>query len=220
MSSLESTLEPIRHSPQLPQIVALLQQQLDEELSRRQKFYQEMTEQQKVEFIDGQILLHSPTRYRHLEAVLRIGMVLKVHVELHRLGTVVVEKCLCVFPRNDYEPDVVFFGPAKTATLTDTTILFPVPDMAVEVLSESTEARDRGVKFQDFAINGVQEYWIVDCEQRSVEQYGLIGNEYQMTLKLEKTGLLKSTAISGLEVNIEAFFDAARNLSELKRLMG
>lgn len=27
------------------------------------------------------------------------------------LGEVMDEKTLCVFPRNDYEPDIVFFGP-------------------------------------------------------------------------------------------------------------
>ncbi len=39
---------------------------------------------------------------------------------------------------------------------------FPAPDLIVEVLSESTEANDRGIKFEDYAAHGVVEYWIVD----------------------------------------------------------
>ena len=49
----------------------------------------------------------------------------------------------------------VFFGPDKLASLSPDTMKFPVPDLAVEVLSPSTEVRDRGVKFEDFASNGV-----------------------------------------------------------------
>jgi hypothetical protein len=98
MNPLESALEPIRNSPQLPQIVAMLQQ-LDQEQSRRQKFYQEMTEQQKLEFIDGQIIRYSSARNRHLDAVLRIGMLLSVHVELKRLGKVKSSR-LCAWDRS------------------------------------------------------------------------------------------------------------------------
>ena len=35
---------------------------------------------------------------------------LNSHVLYRDLGQVQTEKALCVFPRNDYEPDVVFFG--------------------------------------------------------------------------------------------------------------
>ena len=34
-------------------------------------------------------------------------------VSSRRIGLVHVEKALCVFNRNDYEPDIVFFGPDK-----------------------------------------------------------------------------------------------------------
>ena len=48
---------------------------------------------------------------------------------------------------------------------------FPPPDLVVEVLSESTEKRDRGVKFEDFAAHGVGEYWMIDADKETLEQY-------------------------------------------------
>ena len=59
--------------------------------------------------------------------------------------------------RNDFEPDIVFYGAEKAAALRPDQTTFPPPDLIVEVLSESTEARDRGIKMEDYAAHGVRE---------------------------------------------------------------
>jgi Uma2 family endonuclease len=219
MNALDTLLAPVRHSPRLVEAVGVLQHQLDEEKIRRRRFYEEMTPEQKIEFIDGDVVLHSPARNKHLDATKHILKLLDTHVSIHGLGTVKAEKCLCVFPRNDYEPDVVFFGAAKAATLTEETMRFPVPDLVVEVLSESTAARDRGVKFEDYAAHGVGEYWIVDADQGILEQY-LPGPEGDYLLRLKSSsGTVTSVAITGFTVEIEAFFDGTKNLAALRRLV-
>ncbi len=219
MNALETLLAPLRHSPRLVEAVDVLQHQLEQEKKRRRRFYEEMTPAQKIEFIDGDVVLHSPARNKHLDATKHILKLLDTYVSLHGLGTVKAEKCLCVFPRNDYEPDVVFFGTEKTAGLTDETMRFPIPDLAVEVLSDSTAARDRGVKFEDYAAHGVAEYWIVDSDQAILEQY-LPGPDGEYTLRLKSSsGTVTSVAIPGLAMDIEAFFDSAKNLAALRRLV-
>ena len=219
MSSVEKLIEPLRHSPQLPQAIAILQAELESERQRREQFYLDMTPNQKIEFIEGRVVLHSPARNRHLDATGRIYKLLDTYVALHLLGQVKLEKCLCVFPRNDYEPDVVFFGLDKAARLTADTMKFPVPDLAVEVLSPSTESQDRGVKFEDFASNGVAEYWIVDADAQLVEQYLLERGEYRLALK-SGSGTIACQAIRGLQFQIEAIFDPRKNLEAVRQLMG
>jgi len=218
MTAIEDLIEPLRHSPLLPQIVERLCHQIAAERQRRSTFYAEMTPDQKVEFIDGEIVLHSPARNRHLDVTLRIAKLLDTFTKLYGIGEVKVEKCLCVFPRNDYEPDVVFFTAEKVATFTSETLQFPIPDLIVEVLSDSTEHRDRGVKFEDFAANNVAEYWIVDADESVIEQFCLNGEQYQLMIKAS-TGRLKSSVIHGFEVDIEAFFDDAKNLAALRKLL-
>lgn len=218
MSSVDRLIEPLRHSPQLPQAIAILQSQLESERKRREQFYQDMTPDQKMEFIDGEVVLHSPARNRHLDVTANVLQLLRTHVNLHSLGQVKSEKCLCVFPRNDYEPDVVFFGPAKSADFTPDTMKFPVPDLAVEVLSHSTEVRDRGVKFEDFASNGVAEYWIINADTQIVEQYLLENGEYTLALK-SGTGTLRSHAIAGFVIPIEAIFHDHENLQAMRNLL-
>lgn len=228
MTTLDGLIEPLRHSPRLPEAVEELQRQLASERQSRQRFYEEMTPEQKIEFIDGEVVLHSPARRRHLDATKLILKLLDTHVSLNRLGMVQSEKCLCVFPRNDYEPDIVYFGPEKAADIAPDALKFPVPDLVVEVLSESTEERDRGVKFEDYAAHGVSEYWIVDAETSVLEQHVLGGADgdggdggdgtYDLRLR-SSSGRVESVAIPGFATEVEAFFDEEKNLAALKALM-
>ena len=218
ISHVEHLIEPLRHSPCLHEAVVALQEQLKAEEHRRQAFYRDMTPEQKVEFIDGKVVMHSPAPKEHLVVTSNISRLLSVFVDVSGTGLVLTEKCLCVFPRNDYEPDIVFFGNEKAAQLDNKTLKFPVPDLAVEVLSASTEKNDRGVKFEDFAAHGVGEYWIVDADAGVVEQYVLDGESFTLRLKSD-SGLLRSEAISGFTVAISAFFDADENLAALRELI-
>lgn len=217
--TLEAAIERIRHSPQLLEVTDRLQAQIRSERERRTKFYEEMTPEQKIEFIDGEVILHSPAKNQHLGVTKRVLMLLNAYVEVHGLGQVESEKCLCVFPRNDYEPDVVFFRTEKASLLKPNTMKFPIPDLVVEVLSESTEQRDRGVKFEDFQAHGVGEYWVLDPERAIVEQYILRGSAYELALK-SGSGELRSEVVTGFVVPIRAFFFADENLSALRAMLG
>lgn len=85
-------------------------------------------------------------------------------------------------------------------------MFFPVPDFIVEVLSDSTKNIDRGIKFEDYAIHGVGEYWIVDSENEFVEQYILYDNKYELFLK-SNSGDIKSFEIQDFEIPIKSIFD-------------
>ena len=67
MNTIEALIEPIRHSPRLPEVVTALSRQMEEEQRMRERFYRDMTPEQKIEFIDGEVVLHSPARNRHLD---------------------------------------------------------------------------------------------------------------------------------------------------------
>jgi Uma2 family endonuclease len=217
-TAIESAIEPLLHSPCLREIVDALQARVQEESARRHAFYEELRDDQKAEFIEGQMILHSPARNKHLIVRQNLETLLRTYVGVHRLGEVRGEKCLCVFPRNDYEPDVVFFGPQRAAGLTGETMKFPIPDFAAEVLSESTAARDRGVKFEDYEAHGVAEYWILDPDAEVVEQYLRRGDRFYLALK-SGSGEITSPTVAGFRIPIRAMFDPAENLAALRQLI-
>lgn len=58
------------------------------------------------------------------------------------------------------------------------------PDLAVEILSDSTSRLDRGVKLGLYQKAGVREYWIVDPKYRSISVYTLDNEAYQLRIYL------------------------------------
>lgn len=208
----------IRHllaSPRLPVYLEFILRFLEKEAVRRDEFYRVMTDEHKMEFINGETVMHPGHRDCHIVTQRNTMLLLRNFVSLHQLGAVHSGKCLCVFPRNDYEPDVVFFGPEKAAKLRPDTLKFPAPDFVAEVLSESTEARDRGVKFEDYQAHGVKEYWILDPETQVAEQYVLNDGAFVLRTK-SASGELISEAVPGFRIPVAALFDAAANLAALR----
>jgi Uma2 family endonuclease len=200
-------LNEIKYDSNFPSILEDLNNFWQEERAKRQHFYNLVHEDTKAEFINGEIIFHSPVKNKHWVACTRIAARLTVYVDDHLLGLVGVEKVMITCGRNDYEPDVVFFGKAKAAEFTRNQLLFPPPDLAVEVLSDSTRKTDYGVKFKDYAQHQITEYWIVDTDNQSVEQYFLDkNNEYVLHQKLVGEGLLKSKAIEGFVIEISSIF--------------
>jgi Uma2 family endonuclease len=196
-----------------------LQRLLTDEQRRRDAFVDAIQPDEKGEFINGEMVRHGPWRYAELEVHSRLIALLSTHVQHHRLGTVTTAKALISLTRNDYEPDVCFFGEEKAATLRHDALRFPAPDLVVEVLSPSTEARDRSVKMEDYAAHDVAEYWIVDPDAEAVEQYVLDGQAYSLQMK-SSTGVLASVAVREFAVPVRALFDDEANLVALRDVLG
>jgi len=211
-------LDQVMELPTLPEFVAELDARFAAEQERRRKFYAEIPDGAKWEFINGEVIMHSPDMVRHLAVRRNLESLLWNYVNLRGLGTVLAEKGLCVFPRNDFMPDVIFFGSEKAALLQPEQLRLPVPDFACEVLSESTSRRDRGVKFRDYETHGVAEYWILDADRETLEQFLLRDGAYALELK-SGSGWVRSRAVAGFEIPIRALFDSGENLAALRALL-
>ena len=207
--SITAALVELERSADLYDHIQHLRHVIEEEERRREQFYRGVDEQTKAEFINGQIVVHSPARRDHLEVVSFMGNLLGNFALCHGLGQVYTEQCLIRCRRNDYEPDICFFVAAKVAESTGKQMIFPPPDLIVEVLSPSTATNDRTLKRQDYARHGVSEYWIVDADERLVEQYVLpLGaTSYELKARLPDGARLNSTVLPGFSAPVAAFFD-------------
>lgn len=211
-----ATLESLLSSPALPELLEQGNRAFAAEQAIRKKILNDITPEHKWEFINGEVILHSPALLRHLDASGNLYQLLSAFIHKEQCGAVYLEKALTSFPRNDYEPDIVYFGLAKSAQLCRDTLRFPVPDLIVEVLSPSTEFRDRGIKFQDCALHGVAEYWIIDTVAETVEIYVLPpgATSYSDTTPVS-AGMLESHILPSFCIPVECVFDekAARSLA-------
>jgi Uma2 family endonuclease len=214
----DALLKPLLASPALPDYVGEMNRLASLEKTRRERFYDELTEDGKFEFINGRVVRHSPALDRHTLALHHLNELISNFVRIRRLGIVRIEKALCVFPRNDHEPDIVFFGPKKARLIGPDTLKYPVPDFIVEVLSPSTEKLDRGVKFEDYALHGVAEYWIVDPARKSVERHLARAGRHAKA-RPQKSGTIEAEVVAGFSIPVKAIFDEAENLACLRKLL-
>jgi Uma2 family endonuclease len=199
-------------------IIQEIQQVLDNEKARRIAFYNDITEQEKVEFINGEIIIHSPVMKRHNSASLLLAQLMNVYNIIYQLGFVGIEKIMITLTRNDYEPDICFFRKEKSDSFIEKQMLFPAPDFIIEILSEGTKKRDRGVKFQDYQSHKIEEYWIIDPDHQTIEQYHLEEDGYELILKSSE-GNIKSFVMTDFQIPIQSVFDEGVNLETLKKLM-
>jgi Uma2 family endonuclease len=207
---MSSIVDQLLRSPRAREYLDQISQRLKQEQEARQRFRDQMTEDTRAEFINGEVVVHSPSRFAHNRTAERIYRLLHGYVESRGLGCVGHEKYLVELTRNDVEPDVVFWKSERSSLFREDQLIYPPPDMVVEVLSESTEAIDRGTKFEDYAAHGVSEYWIVDPDAKTLEQYILSGDHYELRLK-SGDGTVRCVALSGAEFPILALFDDAEN---------
>lgn len=208
-------------SPKAPQIIQQVQAILNDEQTRRRAFYEWMDEDMKAEFINGEIVVHSPALEKHNAAVLRLGMLLSAFVDTRELGMVRVEKALVELTRNSYEPDICYFEPAKAATIQPELLYYPPPDLVVEVLSKSTQKNDREVKFEDYAAHAVAEYRIIDPTRQTIEVFTLDADtEAYALLGVFRVGQnVSSQHLTGLIIPVKAVFDAGTNVTALRTLL-
>jgi Uma2 family endonuclease len=215
---MEAVLEPIYKSNNFYVFYDELKTLYESEVKKRQRFYDEITESFKAEFINGEILMHSPVKIEHNQASSLLFMLMKSYVYKHHLGFVGIEKILVHLTRNDYEPDICFFGNEKANNFKKGQMLFPAPDLVVEVLSPSTEYNDRVIKFDDYAKHGVNEYWIIDSQSETIEQYLLNNGTFELLLK-SNNGKIHSKTIEGFEIPIIAIFNENENMNTLKEIL-
>ena len=107
---------------------------------------------------------------------------------------------------NVVQPDVAFFSRERRHLVTDWEVTRAAPDLAVEVLSQSTESRDRGRKMDLLARFGVPEYWIVDPARNTLEIHVRRGAVYELSVSARADQTISSPTVDGLAVDANRVF--------------
>lgn len=125
------------------------------------------------EVVDGEhCVTPSPSSY-HQTLVMRLSHQLYGQVEEAGKGRVLPSPMDVVLSKVDIvQPDILVVLEPRTAGITPKNVRC-APDLVVEILSETTADRDRHLKKSLYEKSGVAEYWIVDPDARTVEQYVL-----------------------------------------------
>jgi len=125
------------------------------------------------EIIEGDHYMTPAPRRKHQRVSVNLATEMSSFAKRHKLGLVFTAPFDVVLSdENVVQPDLLFVSAARAAIVTEDNIQ-GVPDIIVEILSESTRRKDEVTKRKLYERFGVQEYWVVDPELEIVEPHGL-----------------------------------------------
>ncbi len=128
--------------------------------------------QQRCELVRGELIMMSPSGYRHGGVIIKIASRINQMVETQNLGRVLGAETGFILQRNPdtvRAPDVAFVCRERDEAQANKTGFFDgAPDLAIEVLSPSDRATEVLAKVHCWLDNGTREVWVLDPELKQV----------------------------------------------------
>lgn len=164
------------------------------------------------ELIDGDLYVTPPPTTRHQIVSKNIQFALERHVRATGRGLVLYAPVGVVLgegaERSVVQPDLLFIDRSREEIVTEAEVV-GAPDLVVEILSASTEQRDRGLKSALYARAGVREYWLVDARAGVIEVFTLGAGVYDTPVRHAGDGAVTSGVLAGLQLPLSEVFARA-----------
>lgn len=135
-----------------------------------------------AEVLAGTLCLQPRPRFRHARAASRLGVLLgPADMEGEGVGGwIILDEPELHLQDDILVPDLAGWRRETMPELPDEPFTRLRPDWLCEVLSRSTEQRDRSDKLPVYAREGVQHIWFVDPEIQTLEVLRLDGDTYRI----------------------------------------
>jgi Uma2 family endonuclease len=163
--------------------------------------YALLPEDRRYEVIDGELFLTpAPTPFHQVVSE-RIGYQLSDYLKRTRVGVMFYAPCDVVLSAHDVvQPDILVVLADHKAVIGEKYIA-GAPDLVVEVLSPSTETRDRVAKAKRYASFGVREMWLVDPAAKTIEVLVNAGDGFRLDTLYGDAATVRSTILQGFELS-------------------
>lgn len=160
----------------------------------------------RYELLDGDLVMTPAPGRAHQRTSRKLTMLLGGLVTLTDFGEVFAAPFDVVLSNTDVvQPDLLVVSHKRAHIVTEENVQ-GAPDLVVEILSPSTAERDLTFKRSLYAKYGVQEYWLVDTDARTITVLSLEGHRYREAGVFGAGDTLTSTTLQGLAVDpVEIF---------------
>jgi Uma2 family endonuclease len=169
-----------------------------------------------AEWVDGKVVAMPPVSDLHDATTVFLLSALNLFVQAKGLGRVLHEPFQMKLGPDlpGRSPDVQFVSNFSLQRLQSCYLDGPA-DMAIEVISPESRARDRGEKFYEYEQAGVREYWLIDAQRRQAEFYLLDDTGIYQSLRTPD-GVFRSQVLPGLWVRIDWLWERPALMDVLK----
>jgi Uma2 family endonuclease len=163
----------------------------------------------RYEIIDGELFITPALHICHQGASGNIYVQLEVWSRQTQVGEPFPAPGVIFTPTDAVIPDVVWISRERLANgIDEAGHLIVAPELMVEVLSpgELNEQRDKEVKLKLYSLHGVQEYWIVNWQLKTLEVYRRTNAQLQLVATLLEGDTLTSPLLPGFSTAIAQVF--------------
>ena len=168
--------------------------------------YLETSDDERYELLYGELVMAPAPREIHQSILGRLHIDMGVFLDEHNLGYIYFSPFDVVLSdENVVQPDLLFISNERAHIITPDNIQ-GAPDLVVEILSPATAERDKTVKFELYAEHGVQEYWIVDPDARTITVFLLDGGAFEEVDTYSEGETLTSPMLAGFTFKLEGKF--------------
>lgn len=165
------------------------------------------------QLVEGELIVSPAPAFWHQDISMRLSAAIHNHVVANDLGYVATAPVDVVLsPTDTPQPDIVFIAKLRRAIITDANIQ-GAPDLVVEIVSPTSDRRDRQTKFALYARFGVAHYWIVDPRLRLLDEYSCSGNKYETVREWRAEEVFMPRLFSGLSIPLDEVFPVESNVS-------
>ena len=168
--------------------------------------YLTLPEERRYEIMEGELFMVPAPDFYHQIVSGNVGFPLREFVKKNNLGIVVASPVDVVLsPEDVLQPDILFISKEKRYIITEKNVS-GAPDLVIEILSPSTQERDKLVKRDIYSEYGVKEYWIVDPVGKNIEVM-IQGHEgYKLHAIFLNDEVLTSPLIEGFSLPLKEVF--------------
>ena len=170
------------------------------------KDYEALPEGAPYQLIDGELIMTPDPTPLHQNIIGNIYQALRFFVESRKLGRAFLSPIDVRLTDIDvFQPDLIFVRKENVAKI-GRDKLNVIPDLVVEVLSPSNAYYDLTHKKTIYAERGVEEYWIVDPKNETVEIFCREGNRFQSEAFFKNQDILESPMFPGFSMKLDEVF--------------
>ncbi len=158
------------------------------------------------ELHQGKIVFMASPLAPHQIVSMNLSIALGSFIVQNKLGRLLAAPMDVRFtPHDIVQPDLLFIHQERLSIIQK--IVEGAPDLVIEIKSPSNTSTELQYKKYLYEMGGVQEYWLVNIETKTIRQYELIDEELLLQRVLKMTDTVHSFVLPNFELPMTQVFE-------------
>ena len=162
----------------------------------------------RYELIEGELCVSTAPDLLHQRTLGRIHTAFAKYLDEQPIGEILYGPGVILSDYDGVIPDLVYLSNERRDQIATGARIYGAPNLVIEILSPGKQnmERDRIKKLRLYAKFGVEEYWIVDPRDLSIEVYRRDAESLTLFTNLASDEIITTPLLPGFAPAVRSFF--------------